>query len=62
MRVFVDLTRDEFTRLIDLAEAERRPTRQQAAVLVARGLPPQRENVTDAAKEAENSRQGLPAA
>lgn len=36
--LYVPLTTDEFDRLRDLARAERRPLRDQAAVLLARAL------------------------
>ena len=38
MRVTVSLTKDEYERLGELARAERRPLRDQAAVLIAHGL------------------------
>ena len=38
MRITIDLRRDEYDRLQRLALAERRPMRDQAAVLIADGL------------------------
>jgi len=39
VRIYVPLKRAEYDRLIALADAERRPIRDQAALLVVRGLP-----------------------
>jgi hypothetical protein len=38
MRMYVPLSVEEFNRLIESARAERRPPREQAAVLIARAL------------------------
>lgn len=38
MKLFTPLTRDELERLRQLAQAERRRTQDQAAVLIAEGL------------------------
>lgn len=63
MRLAIDLTEDEFTRLLDMAETERRPTRLQAAVLVARGLETMHVGLPRPEQEyPEKSRLGLPAA
>ena len=38
MRITIDLRRDEYDRLSEIAKAERRPLRDQAAVFVANAL------------------------
>jgi hypothetical protein len=38
MRMYVPLSVEEFNRLIESARVERRPPREQAAVLIARAL------------------------
>lgn len=46
MRLFMNLTKDEWDRLSALAQAERRPLREQAALLVADGLKRQTKRVS----------------
>ncbi len=48
MRITVDLRRDEYERLQQLALVERRPLRDQAAILIERAL----ETRTDARQNA----------